>query len=146
MREEEIIHRIRMISNRMRARGDANMKERGLTFSQFQVLIILNKHDGTMTQKELEREMKVSHPTMVGLLQRLEKSGYVVFKSDKNDKRIKIVKETKKAINFKEETKQRIHDMSVKMFKNLNDKDKEELYRMLNVINDDLNDGQGGLV
>ena len=36
--------------------------------------------------------------------------------------------------------------MSVKMFKNLNDKDKEELYRMLNVINDDLNDGQGGCV
>ena len=144
MSENEIIHLIRMISNRMRARGDANMKKRGITFSQLQVLIVLNKHNGTMTQKELEHELNVSHPTMVGLLQRLEKNGYVSFKTDNNDKRIKIVKESKKALKFKEETQQRIHDMSVTMFQNLNDKEKEELYRMLNVINDDLNDGQGG--
>ena len=144
MREDEIIRLLRKINNKMKAIGDADMKEKELTFSQLQVLRAIHRHDGTMTQKELEHELNVSHPTMVGLLQRLEKNGYVSFKNDKDDKRIKIVKESKKALKLKEEIKQNIHDMSLKMFKNIDDNKKEELYQLLNVINNDLNEEQGG--
>ena len=143
MREDEICHLIRIIGNKMRARGDANLKERGLTFSQLQVLIALYRNEGTMTQKQLEQELNVAHPTMVGLLQRLEKNGYVEFGSDENDKRIKVVRHTEKALELKEETRQRIHEMSVKMFSRLNDREKEELYEMLNTISEELNEEQG---
>ena len=140
MREDEICHLIRLISNKMRAKGDANLKERGLTFSQMQVLIALYRHEGTMTQKQLEQELNVAHPTMVGLLQRLENNGYVEFGSDENDKRIKVVRQTEKALELKEETRQKVHKMSVKMFSHLSDEEKESLYGMLNRISEDLNE------
>ena len=65
------------------------------------------------------------------------------FGSDENDKRIKVVRQTEKALELKEETRQRIHAMSVKMFSRLNDKEKEELYGMLNTISEELNEEQG---
>ena len=77
MREDEINHLIRMISHKVRAKGDADLKERGLTFSQLQVLITLHRHGGSMSQRELEKELNISHPTVVGLVQRLEKNAYV---------------------------------------------------------------------
>ena len=146
MREDEINHLFKMISNKIRARGDADMKERGLTFSQLQVLITLHRHDGEMSQRELEKELKISHPTIVGLVQRLEKNGYVETWTDETDKRIKHVKQSEKALKMKEEARQRWNDMSMRMFRNLSETEKEELYRMLNVISDGLNEEQGGRI
>lgn len=144
MNEEKIHHLIRCISNRMRAIGDANMKEKGLTYSQLQVLIAIDRHDGITTQKQLEHELNVSHPTMVGLLQRLEKNAYVDFENDSVDKRIKVVKLNRKAKKLKEETIKEIKQMSDRMYRRLNDKEKKELQRMLKIINEDLNDDKGG--
>ena len=146
MREDEINHLIKMISNKIRARGDADMKERGLTFSQLQVLVTLHRHSGQMSQRELEKELKISHPTIVGLVQRLEKNGYVETWTDETDKRIKHVKQSEKALKMKEEARQRWNDMTTRMFRNLSETEKEELYRMLNVISDGLNEEQGGRI
>ena len=143
MREDEINKLIRMISHRIRANGDANLKERGLTFSQLQLLVTLHRSGGEMSQRELKKELNVAHPTIVGLVQRLEKNGYVKTWTDETDKRIKHVKESEKALKFKEDSRKRWHDMSKRMFRNLSDDEKEELYRMLNVISDDLNEEQG---
>ena len=146
MREDEINHLIKMISNKIRARGDADMKERGLTFSQLQVLITLHRHGGQMSQRELEKELNISHPTIVGLVQRLEKNGYVETWTDETDKRIKHVKQSDKALKMKEEARQRWNDMTTRMFRNLSETEKEELYRMLNVISDGLSEEQGGRI
>ena len=146
MREDEINHLIKMISNKIRARGDADMKERGLTFSQLQVLVTLHRHSGQMSQRELEKELNISHPTIVGLVQRLEKNGYVETWTDETDKRIKHVKQSEKALKMKEEARQRWNDMTTRMFRNLSETEKEELYRMLNVISDGLNEEQGGRI
>ena len=146
MREDEINHLIKMISNKIRARGDADMKERGLTFSQLQVLVTLHRHSGQMSQRELEKELKISHPTIVGLVQRLEKNGYVETWTDETDKRIKHVKQSEKALKMKEEARERWNDMTTRMFRNLSETEKEELYRMLNVISDGLNEEQGGRI
>ena len=146
MREDEINHLLRMISNKIRARGDADMKERGLTFSQLQVLVTLHRHGGQMSQKELEKELNIAHPTIVGLVQRLEKNGYVETWTDEEDKRIKHVRQSEKALKMKEEARQRWNDMSMRMFRNLSETEKEELYRMLNVISDGLNEEQGGRI
>ena len=146
MREDEINHLIKMISNKIRARGDADMKERGLTFSQLQVLITLHRHGGQMSQRELEKELNISHPTIVGLVQRLEKNGYVKTWTDETDKRIKHVKQSEKALKMKEEMRQRWNDMTTRMFQDLSEIEKEELYRMWKVISDSLNEEQGGRI
>ena len=146
MREDEINHLIRMISHKVRAKGDADLKERGLTFSQLQVLITLHRHGGSMSQRELEKELNISHPTVVGLVQRLEKNAYVESWTDETDKRIKHVKQSEKALKMKEEMRRRWSDMTTQMFHRLTDEEKEELYRMLSVISNDLSEEQGGRI
>ncbi len=144
MREDEINHLLKTISTRIRSRGDADLKERGLTFSQLQVLITLHRHGGEMSQRQLEKELSVSHPTIVGLVQRLEKNGYVESWTDETDKRVNHIRQSAKALQFKEESQRRWRDTTTRMFRNLSEEEKEELYRMLNVISDDLNEENGG--
>lgn len=79
------------ISDKMRTRSDNMLKSEGLTFSQLYTLIILDSNSGLMTQKEIETAMQVSHNATLGLVTRLEKKGYVISYTDKDDKRQKNV-------------------------------------------------------
>ena len=67
----------KVINERMQASADADLKEQGLTFAQSQVIVYLIEHAGRALQKEIETSLKVSHPTVSGLVSRLEKNGFV---------------------------------------------------------------------
>lgn len=62
------------------------------TFSQIRVLLGLFPHpnDG-LTQRELETMLGVSHPTVVGIVQRLESKGLLRCEVDGKDRRMKRV-------------------------------------------------------
>ena len=91
-----------------------------------------------MSQKELEEKLEVAHPTVVGLVKRLEKNDYVRSVVDENDKRKKIIVVSRNAKKFKDEMNEQFHRISLKMYEKLSEKEKEELFRMLSVINDSL--------
>ena len=140
MIENDINYLIKHIGTGMKAIADAGLNKRGLTFSQMQLLFRLDHNGGRMSQKQLKESLDVSHPTIVGLVQRLEKKGYVKSLIDENDKRNRIVIESEKAVQFKKEMFKQFDDTTEKIFSNLNDKEKEELYRMLSVVNDSLSE------
>ncbi len=94
---QEIGFLIKVISERMKTIGDNDLKEHDLTFSQMQVLVVLERHEGTIAQKEIEKILDVSHPTIVGLINRLEDKGFVSSRTDETDRRSKIVYLTDKA-------------------------------------------------
>ena len=91
-----------------------------------------------MSQKELEEKLEVAHPTVVGLVKRLEKNDYVRSVVDENDKRKKIIVVSRNAKKFEDEMREQFHKISLKMYEKLSEKEKEELFRMLSVINDSL--------
>ena len=136
MREDDINRLIKHINFKIRAEGDSAMKKRGLTFSQMQLLFALERNGGSMSQKQLEEQLGVAHPTVVGLVRRMEKNGYVKSVVDENDRRKKIIVTGRNAVKFKDEMNRQFHEISMKMFAKLNEKEKEELFRMLSIIND----------
>ncbi|MBR2788245.1 MAG: MarR family transcriptional regulator [Erysipelotrichaceae bacterium] len=138
MREDDISRLIKHINFKVKARGDTVMKKRGLTFSQMQLLFTLERNGGSMSQKELEDKLEVTHPTVVGLVRRLEKNDYVKSVVDENDRRKKIIVVSKNAKKFKDEMNEQFHRISLKMYEKLSEKEKEELFRMLSVIDDSL--------
>ena len=144
MKEREINQLIRHIGHSIKAKGDASLRKRGLTFSQVQILFNLNQNGGQMSQKELEDKLNVAHPTVVGLVRRLEKNGYVTSVTDKNDKRKKIIVESAKARKFKDEKMAQIQHLHEKMFSRLSEKEKEELFRMLKMIDESLKEDEEG--
>lgn len=88
---------IKKINDLFRLKADTMMKKMNLTFSQMRVLDFLVRNNGTARQKELEEHLQVSHPTVVGLVQRLEANGYVTTYLDPCCQRNKIISITKKA-------------------------------------------------
>lgn len=62
----------------------------GITFRQFQVLAWL-AYDGDLSQTELARRMMVEPPTLVGILDRMQREGWIDRRSCALDRRRKQV-------------------------------------------------------
>ena len=62
----------------------------GITFRQFQVLAWL-AHDGELAQTELARRMMVEPPTLVGILDRMQREGWIERRNCPRDRRRKHV-------------------------------------------------------
>ena len=114
MEERHIGVLLKLITDRMKNDADADFKKYDLTFTQSRVLVYLNGRSET-TQKELEDYLCVSHPTIVGIISRMERNGYVRCWFDPQDKRNKMIALTEKAITQGKEmermTEQREQDL-----------------------------------
>jgi len=83
---------IKLINDSIVAQVNLFLKPYEVTLRQLRILGYLHDNkDKLVTQKELEEELQVSHPTVVGLLKRLEKKGLIQTFLNPNKKTMKIV-------------------------------------------------------
>lgn len=75
------------------------LAKEGITLRQAQVLAWL-AHDGELSQTELADRMRVEPPTVVGVLDRMERDGYVARTIDPSDRRRRIVRPLAKTKNL----------------------------------------------
>ncbi|MBR2700459.1 MAG: MarR family transcriptional regulator [Erysipelotrichaceae bacterium] len=137
-KHDDIGYLIHQIDNRIKTNIDNHFKVHDLTFSQSQVLHLLEKNGGSMSQKQLQTQMNVSHPTMVGLVQRLESNRFVTTETDSQDRRNKIVIITEEATNFKNEMIKSREKLHKAMFSSFSENEKDTLKEMLNRILDNI--------
>lgn len=82
--------------------ASANCKS--VTLSQMRVILYLAHQPGHLcSQKSLETMFYVSHPTIVGLIQRLESKGLIETSTDANDRRKKTVHLTSAGVAIAQE-------------------------------------------
>ena len=134
MEEQSIGELIRSISRKMRNSADADLKKIDLTFAQLQVLGFVKQEGGETTQRRIEHYLNVSHPTVVGLVTRLEKNGYVACSRDENDRRNKLVKITEKAKNMEKKLTKSRKEAEARLVENLTEKEAEELAWLLKLV------------
>ncbi len=85
---EDIGFYFKKINDLMVARVNAQMKESGLTFSQVELLMyLLDKNGEQVSPKELEQHFHLSHPTITGTLQRMERKGLLRCEINPADRR-----------------------------------------------------------
>lgn len=125
---------IKVISDRMKALGDNNLREHELTFSQMQVLGVVDRNGGTIAQKEIERILDVSHPTIVGLVNRLQDKGFVICETDETDRRSKIVSLSDKAMSLGRTMREKRDAAESGMLEGLNDEEIEQLDTLLRKV------------
>ena len=77
MMKNDVGYLIKRINDKLAARVDAELKQFNLTMSQCRVFLYLSSMGGQATQKEIETFLDVAHPTVVGLVSRMEQNGYV---------------------------------------------------------------------
>lgn len=88
---------LKVIQDNAERHANQMFKPVDLTSSQVRVIKFLRGRKGEKTtQKEIEKYLQVSHPTIVGIVQRLESKGFVTTEFDGADKRNKYVYLTQK--------------------------------------------------
>lgn len=144
MSSQDIGFIIKIISEKLKVHADADLKKRGLTISQARVLGFLEYHDGQATQKEIEQHLNVAHPTVVGLVQRLEKNGFLTCNVDPRDKRNRIIMQTKKAADMSMVLEKSLDDREAVLLSGLSDEEIDELRRILYKIYHNIDEHHAG--
>lgn len=79
---------------------NSNCARMDLTCAQSMMLRYLSLHrEEPVYARDLERHFNLTHPTVSGLLQRLEAKGFVRLEPDRQDRRCKRIAVTQKALD-----------------------------------------------
>lgn len=125
---------LKMINDHLKANADAALKAHNLTLSQSRVLNFISSQGNQTTQKEIEDYLGVAHPTVVGIISRLEKNGFLFCYLDPGNKRSKIVCATEKAIRLGDVLSAGMKETEKRLTANLSPDEIKELHRMLEIL------------
>ncbi len=134
MDERRIGYLLKVITDRIKVKADTELKSHNLTLTQSRVLAYLNRRSGQATQKEIEDYLEVSHPTVVGVVYRMEQNGFLHSWFDLQDKRNKMVELTDMALKICREMDRMISAQEEKMLRSLSKEQTAELEKTLMVI------------
>lgn len=126
---------MKRLSEILHKNANNGLAERGVTFSQMRLLIML--HEGmrdSFTMKELERYFDLTQATVAGLVSRLEKKELIEGFTDPGDRRIKRVKITPEGEKLCRENRIAMDDYEKWFLKSLSEEEQEELRRLLTKI------------
>ncbi|MBR3597064.1 MAG: MarR family transcriptional regulator [Clostridia bacterium] len=103
-------------------------KSMGLTPAQLFVMHYIAMHQGqSICQRDIEKQFDLSHPTVSGIISRLQAKGFIDCCSDMNDRRFKSIVITDKAKSCEEEMKMHIEEYERQLVKGFSPEEKEQL-------------------
>ena len=112
-------------------------KEFDLTASQTFSLIYLfeaKRAQKEVNQKDIEREMDVSNPTVTGILNRLEHKGLIERVECPSDARVRNIVVTEKALEIDKQLQIKFREAEDELIASLSEKEADELQRLLKKI------------
>lgn len=127
-------YQFKMIHEKIKTRADADLKRHDITLMQTRVLGFLSDMGGQATQKEIEDDLQVSHPTVVGLVSRMEQKEFLTTRPDPMDRRNKLVRLTEKAQKLDREIDQTVEQQDAELLKGFTDEQIDELMGYLDRI------------
>lgn len=134
---------LRAISNAMSQNMQQNAERLGLTSTQGMFLHHIwfrQEKLGLLTYaRDLEDFFDVKHPTVSGILQRMEAAGFLVFRASETDRRCKSIHLTEKAMEIHSRTLQHIEQTEARMVSGMSDAEVQEFRRLLQIVAANLN-------
>lgn len=131
-RLERLGPKLKSISNSFRRIADESTHELGITGMQSFLLGFLYRNAGTPPcQRDIETRFNIKHPTATGLLQRLSDKGYVEFRPDRFDGRLKRIVITETGKMAAERTKSRLDALEDRLSRGFTQEELEALHGYL---------------
>lgn len=84
-------HTIRILHCSISQAANSAMAEMDLTSAQARIMGFLAVRKEAPCARDIEEEFNLSHPTVSGILSRLEKKGFIAFRPDEQDRRCKRI-------------------------------------------------------
>lgn len=88
--KEQLFDEMAAFNRKLRSFFDARVAQKGLTLARARTLFALSRR-GSLTQKELAEELEIETPTLVRLLDAMEKQKLIERRSDEIDRRAKRI-------------------------------------------------------
>lgn len=102
-----------------------------LTAAQGHVMAFITHSRIAPCARDIEEEFQLSHPTVSGLLSRLEKKGFIEFRPDEQDRRCKRIYILPKGQELHETMHNTIVDMEEQLVSGFTDAEKEQFRQLL---------------
>ena len=132
---EDIGFYIKKIHDAVTVVANAALRPYGVTLSQADVLgFLLHEADGPATLRDVERRFRLSHPTVIGLVRRLEEKGLVRTAPDPDDRRCRRVYPTERAQLLEEALLDALADVRAGMEQGLSPEDERQMLVWLRQI------------
>lgn len=124
-------HRVRILHWCTDQAMTAALADMELTAAQGHIMGYLARRQAAPCSRDIEEEFHLSHPTVSGLLSRLEKKGFIEFRPDPKDRRCKRIYVLPKGQQCQATMHQTILDNEAQMVKDFTDQEKEEFSALL---------------
>ena len=129
---------IKTVSNQMRRKIDMNISKHdkdSVTGMQGMVIgFIYHNSDKDIFQKDIETQFNIRRSTATGILQLMEKNGFIKRQPVSYDARLKKLILTEKAINAHKKIEVEINNMEERMAKGLTDEEIETFFKLMDKI------------
>lgn len=140
-KEQDILYQIKtldkMIFRKICSREDMlrakdALINKTMTPTQMQIIEYILEHDGSCVyQKDLENVLKLRRATVSGVLQTMEKNGFIERVIDKNDTRVKKIILNKKTSKIFYERSEKIKTMENNIKKGISQEELETFFRVI---------------
>ncbi len=141
MNNRSLVHEIITLTVTHRYRVGKAASKLGLYFGQPGILEYISLNNGC-TQKELAEHLHISPASVATTLKRMEKSGFIARKEDKNDSRKKRLMATEKGVNALRNFRIVCDETDVQLFNGFSDEEKEQLMSYLKRLNANIADSE----
>ena len=131
----ELALKLKMIDDSIKKKANNDLVEMDLTIVQHHTLVYLvHQNDLTAELKAIEREFRVSQPTVAGIAQRLEAKGYVEALAHPTDKRVKLIRLTDQGEALCRRSWEKMKARMDGMTAGLSEEELSELDRLLDIV------------
>lgn len=124
-------HLINMISGKIKRLADENLVNENVTIEQVNILRMISRNGGRVSQKEIELTFGVRRSTVTSAMQILEKKGYIKREANPEDSRSKLVYLTDAGKEKNRKLKSFIEELEAKLMSSLDEKESELLKSLL---------------
>lgn len=128
-----VLEELSRAGRKMRALFDARVRARGVTLSRARTLLILRRKPG-LNQRELAEELDIETPTLVRLLDGMEKQGFIERRNVEGDRRAKQIVMTSEGEKAADEMVALAQDLRADLLVDVSEKDIETAVRVLQRI------------
>lgn len=124
------------MANSLTKIADQFFRPYNLTAAQYNALIILRTAKTKLSQHELSSQLVVSRSDITGIVDRLEKGGYVKRVAHEYDRRIKLLEIMKKGLDLVKKVEEAYFQEIEAITRSLNLSDLKQLEKFITQIND----------
>ncbi len=135
MSEYKAGYLIKQIAEKFGYKLNSELAQYDLTLSQLRILIMIldaYNNNRNIVQRDIEMELKLSNPTVTGIIKRLELKNHVIKKSCKNDKRANYLLPTAKSIELDKIIPQIFDNSNEHLLSCLSKEEQDNLHDYLN--------------